>query len=105
MTSWNRPGLAETPFDLRLLDWLRGHPGRSTHQIAVSLGVTGPHDRCALHVVEQALKRLRLRSLVRAEDRASRASGCVTRYWSAAITPEPAAASGQRQAAGAEQPS
>jgi hypothetical protein len=80
---WNRPDLAETPFDLRLLDWLRDHPDRSTHQIAVSLGVTGQHDRCALHVVEAALKRLRLRNLVRAEDRKSRSSACVTRYWSA----------------------
>jgi hypothetical protein len=83
MTAWNRPDLAETPFDLRLLDWLRANPGRSTHQIAVSLGVTGPHDRSsrALHVVEVALKRLRMRSLVRYEDKASRRG--VTRYWSA----------------------
>ena len=83
MTSWNGPDLAETPFDLRLLDWLRDHPGQSTHEIAVSLGLTGPHDRCAVPVVETALKRLRLRSLVRCEDKASRASRLVTRYWSA----------------------
>jgi hypothetical protein len=86
MTSWNGPDLAETPFDLRLLDWLRDHPDRSAHQIAVSLGLSGPHDRQAVHVVEVALKRLRLRSLVRCEDKASRASRLTTRYWSAAIT-------------------
>jgi hypothetical protein len=87
MTSWNGPDLAETPFDLRLLDWLRDHPGRSTHQIAVSLGLCGPHDRQAVHVVEVALKRLRLRSLVRCEDKASPTSRLATRYWSAAIDP------------------
>lgn len=84
MTSWNGPDLAETPFDLRLPGWLRDHPGRSAHQIAVSLGLSGPHDRQAVHVVETALKRLRLRSLVRCEDKASRSSYGVTRYWSAA---------------------
>jgi hypothetical protein len=83
MTSWNGPDLAETPFDLRLLDWLRDHPDRSAHQIAVSLGLAGPHDRLAVHVVEEALKRLKLRSLVRYEDKASRASRLTTRYWSA----------------------
>ena len=83
-TSWNGPDLAETPFDLRLLDWLRGHPDRSAHQIAVSLGLCGPHDRQSVPVVETALKRLRLRSLVRCEDRVSRASRLTTRYWSAA---------------------
>jgi hypothetical protein len=88
MTSWNGPGLAETPFDLRLLDWLRDHPDRSAHQIAVSLGLCGAHDRQSVHVVEVALKRLRLRSLVRCEDKASRASRLTTRYWSAAITEE-----------------
>ncbi len=104
MTAWNRPDLAETPFDLRLLDWLRDHPGQSAHQVAVSLGLAGPHDRQAAHVVETALKRLRLRSLVRAEDKVSPASRLVTRYWSAAVTPEPVAAYEQRQAAGAEAP-
>jgi hypothetical protein len=84
VTKWNGPDLAETPFDLRLLDWLRDHPGRSTHQIAVSLGLTGPYDHCAVPVVETALKRLRLRSLVRCEDRPGR--GRVTRYWSAVTT-------------------
>jgi hypothetical protein len=86
MTSWNGPDLAETPFDLRLLDWLRDHPDRSAHQIAVSLDLCGPHDRQAVHVVETALKRLKLRSLVRAEDRISPTSRLTTRYWSAAIT-------------------
>ena len=83
MTSWNGPDLAETPFDLRLLDWLRDNPDRSTHQIAVSLGLCGLHGRRAVHVVEAALKRLKLRSLVRCEDKASRASRLTTRYWSA----------------------
>jgi hypothetical protein len=84
VTSWNGPDLAETPFDLRLLDWLRDHPGRSTHQIAVCLGLAGLYDRHAVLVVETALKRLRLRSLVRCEDRPGR--GRVTRYWSAETT-------------------
>jgi len=83
MTAWNRPDLAETPFDLRLLDWLRDHPGRTAHQIAVSLGLSGLYDRHAVPVVEAALKRLRLRSLVRYEDRAARPSRLTTRYWSA----------------------
>jgi hypothetical protein len=83
MTAWNGPDLDETPFDLRLLDWLRDHPGRSAHQIAVSLGLCGKHDRQAVHVVEVALKRLRLRSLVRYEDKAGRSSRLTTRYWSA----------------------
>ena len=83
MTAWNGPDLAETPFDLRLLDWLRDHPDRTAHQVAVSLGLCGAHDRQAVHVVEEALKRLRLRNLVRAEDKRSRASRLITRYWSA----------------------
>jgi hypothetical protein len=83
MTAWNGPDLAETPFDLRLLDWLRDHPDRTAHQVAVSLGLSGPYDHQAVHVVEVALKRLRLRSLVRYEDKASRASRLTTRCWSA----------------------
>ena len=82
MNSWNEPHLAETPFDLRLLDWLRGHPGQSAHQVAVSLGLTAPHGRQAVYVVEQALNRLKLRSLVQHEDRISPTSRLATRYWS-----------------------
>jgi hypothetical protein len=81
MTAWNGPDLAETPFDLRLLDWLRDHPDRTAHQIAVSLGLTDPHNRQAQQVVEKALKRLKLRSLVRDEDKLS-PSRLIARYWS-----------------------
>lgn len=83
MTSWNAPDLAETPFDLRLLDWLRDHPDRTAHQIAVSLNLCGPHDRQAAHVVEAALKRLKRRGLVRSEDKRS-PSRLIIRHWSAA---------------------
>ena len=82
MTSWNAPDLAETPFDLRLLDWLRGHPDQTARQIAVSLGL-GPRDRQAAHVVETALKRLKRRGLVRSEDKRS-PSRLIIRHWSAA---------------------
>lgn len=75
--AWNPPDLAETPFDLRLLDWLRGHPDLTAHQITVSLGLCGPHDRCAADLVEAALKRLNLRGLVRAEDKRSPTSRLV----------------------------
>jgi hypothetical protein len=84
MTSWNEPDLAGTPFDLRLLDWLRDHPEQSAHQIAVSLGITSLHSRGTPHVVGQALKRLKIRGLVRDEDKISPASRHPVRYWSAA---------------------